>query len=200
MKSSKQLVQDAKDYRFNPAIPLRIYLKTCIGILEKAQCAFQANDLSLSFIYYFRYVDLLTNKLSRHPELLRMDASSSSSSSYIHKREYLQLIKLEVPAVCKIIESLRTQIDSQYSKLQTSLANNIAKPNINANTTPVQVEQQPLPKKSFDEYSFNQSISFFQKISNAQLNTGASSQSQATARDEAYRLNYPELPRLTFST
>ncbi|GAX71751.1 hypothetical protein SCKG_4852 [Saccharomyces cerevisiae] len=166
MKSSKQLVQDAKDYRFNPAIPLRIYLKTCIGILEKAQCAFQANDLSLSFIYYFRYVDLLTNKLSRHPELLRMDASSSSSSS----------------------------------KLQTSLANNIAKPNINANTTPVQVEQQPLPKKSFDEYSFNQSISFFQKISNAQLNTGASSQSQATARDEAYRLNYPELPRLTFST
>lgn len=66
MKSSKQLVQDAKDYRFNPAIPLRIYLKTCIGILEKAQCAFQANDLSLSFIYYFRYVDLLTNKLSRH--------------------------------------------------------------------------------------------------------------------------------------
>lgn len=164
MKSSKQLVQDAKDYRFNPAIPLRIYLKTCIGILEKAQCAFQANDLSLSFIYYFRYVDLLTNKLSRHPELLRMDASSSSSSSYIHKREYLQLIKLEVPAVCKIIESLRTQIDSQYSKLQTSLANNIAKPNINANTTPVQVEQQPLPKKSFDEYSFNQSISFSRKF------------------------------------
>lgn len=197
MKSSKQLVQDAKDYRFNPSIPVRIYLKTCIGILEKAQCAFQANDLSLAFIYYFRYVDLLTNKLSKHPELSLMDAPSSSS---IYKREYLQLIKLEVPAVCKIIESLRKQIDSQYSKLQTSLANNIAKPNTNANITPMQVEQQSLPKKSFDDYSFNQSISFFQKISNAQLNTATNPQSQDTSRDETYRLNYPELPRLTFST
>ncbi|EJS42794.1 YLR073C [Saccharomyces arboricola H-6] len=195
MKSSKLLVQDAKDYRFNPSIPLRIYLKTCIGILEKAQCAFQANDLSLAFIYYFRYVDLLTNKLSKHPELSFMDPSSSPS---IYRREYLQLIKLEVPAVCKIIEGLRKQIDSQCSKLQTSLANNIAKPS--ANTTPVQSQQQSLPKKSFDEYSFNQSISFFQKISNSQLDSSANPQSQDTAHDEAYRLNYPELPRLTFST
>ncbi|CAI4035007.1 hypothetical protein SMKI_12G1440 [Saccharomyces mikatae IFO 1815] len=197
MKSSKLLVQDAKDYRFNPSIPLRIYLKTCIGILEKAQYAFQVNDLSLAFIYYFRYVDLLTNKLSKHPELSFMDPVSSSS---IYKREYLQLIKLEVPAVCKIIESLRRQIDSQCSKLQTSLANNIAKPNTNTNTGPVQVEQRSLPKKSFDEYSFNQSISFFQQISNTQLNTATNPQSQDATRDEAYRLNYPELPRLTFST
>ncbi|CAI4045964.1 hypothetical protein SKDZ_12G1240 [Saccharomyces kudriavzevii ZP591] len=198
MKSSTLLVQDAKDYRFNPSIPLRIYLKTCIGILEKAQCAFQASDLSLAFIYYFRYVDLLTNKLSMHPELSSVDPSSSSSSSSIYKREYLQLIKLEVPAVCKIIESLRRQLDSQYSKLQTSLANNIAKPT----ATSVQPQQQSLPKKSFDEYSFNQSISFFQKISNSQLNTTTSpqNQNQDTSRDEAYRLNYPELPRLTFST
>lgn len=194
MKSSKLLVQDAKDYRFNPSIPLRIYLKTCIGILEKAQCAFQAGDLSLAFIYYFRYVDLLTNKLSKHPELSLMDPSS------IYKREYLQLIKLEVPAVCKIIEGLRKEIDSQYSKLQTSLANNIAKPNTNTSTTPAQLQQQSLPKESFNEYRFNQSISFFQKISSSQLNTTTNSPSQDAAHDEAYRLNYPELPRFTFST
>lgn len=176
MKSSRQLIQDAKDYRFNPMIPLKIYLKTCVGILDKAQMSVQCGDSEMAFMFYYRYVDLCTNKLARHPQCL--SKGNTDPEIQLYKQEYLQLIKLEVPAVLKLIEDLQKQIDRQYNKHQLSLAKNIAKPTKNLinnrndktysnaignmeRSSQDDTIKYPFLPKTFNEHRFNQSLAFF---------------------------------------
>lgn len=182
LKSSRQLVQEAKDYRFNPMIPLKIYLRTCVGMLDKAQMSVQCGDTQMAFVFYYRYVDLCTNKLSRHPQCLS-GSNNSDPEVQLYKQEYLQLIKLEVPAVLKLIEDLQKNIDMEYNKHQLSLAKNIAKPkrvmNNSDNAQPrmnIQDERSSMKPtllpQSFNEHRFNQSIAF--------LNPGLTNPSRTT--------------------
>lgn len=182
MKSSRELIQEAKAYRFNPKIPLKLYLKTCVGILDKAQQSVQCGDTELAFMFYYRYVDLCTNKLSRHPQYLTTNVNMDSELQ-LYRQEYLQLMKLEVPAVIKLVEDLQIQIDRDYCKHQLSLAKNIAKPNkinivdpldntIDMNHHPkIYVKdgktsniKYPLLPPTFNEHRFNQSLEFFSPI------------------------------------
>ncbi|CCD25947.2 Rfu1p NDAI_0G01710 [Naumovozyma dairenensis CBS 421] len=212
MKSTTQLAAEARDYKFNPAIPLRIYLKTCVNILNKAQTAFQSRDLSLAYTFYFRYVDLCTNKLSKHPEfIISSNGNSESMELSLYRQEYLQLIKLEVPAVLRIIEDLQRQIDLQYNQHQLSLAKNIAKPmhhhhhQIRRNSIEGGEEctarQRQLLPPTFNESRFNQSISFLRETS-LSLNKNKSQNHNTLEEDRDGKpiLHYPELPQLSFPT
>lgn len=198
MKSTGQLRNEAVDYRFTPGTPLRIYLKVCVGILDKAQIAFQNGDQVMAYILYYRYVDLCTNKLSKHPEY----TSNSSPELSLYRQEYLQLIKLEVPAVFKIIEDLQLQIDMEYNKHQLSLAKNIAKPKCQNNKDQARIDTQvqltsKLPS-TFNEHNFNQTISFLGKNSSIVNTTGSTS--IANKDDQEPIFHYPELPKLSFPT
>ena len=226
MLSSLQLAQEAKDYKFNTAIPLRIYLKTCIGILDKAQLRFQNGDNSGAFMYYYRYVDLCTNKLSKHPEFLISGKYINGQLNTVcdpdlmlYRQEYLQLIKLEVPAVLKIIEDLKKKIDDDWERHQVSLAKNIAKNRLQPQPT---LDYKTLPP-SFHEHTFQQSLSFFQgtKLSSRERKTTNNSSSSSTTDNNTINksegiqtqtpteqnnptsntlLLYPELPQLSFPT
>lgn len=228
MKSSRQLIQDAKDYRFNPIIPLKIYLKTCVGLLDKAQMSVQCGDSEMAFMFYYRYVDLCTNKLARHPQCLaKMDMDPEIQ---LYRQEYLQLIKLEVPAVLKLIEELQKQIDREYNKHQLSLAKNIAKPtkktiskthdNIMEHNSQDDTIKYPLLPKSFNEHRFNQSLAFFnpnltqnnstnnhnnntqdhntKKHNNNNNNNTRKQANNSTNENPSFR--YPESPQLSFPT
>lgn len=206
MKSILQLTEEAKDYSFNPVIPLKIYLKTCVGLLDKAQLNFQNGDIQLSYMFYYRYVDLCTNKISKHPEFL---SKSQDPEVTLYKQEYLQLIKLEVPAVLKIIEDLQRQIDLDYNKHQLSLAKNIARKPINNNMQKEDHSNFSTLPSTFNEHRFNQSISYFQKSNVTNTVTPSSSVqpsniSFATNNTNAANQNsfqhYPELPQLSFPT
>lgn len=224
MLSSLQLAQEARDYKFNTAIPLRIYLKTCIGILDKAQLSFQNGDNSRAFMYYYRYVDLCTNKLSKHPEFLISGKYLNGQLNTIcdpdlmlYRQEYLQLIKLEVPAVLKIIEDLKQKIDDEWERHQVSLAKNIAKNHLQAQS---KHDYNTLPS-NFHEHTFQQSLNFFKgtklssrevknnnsnnttdnntinKSESAQKPTSTDSNNPTTSNS---LLLYPELPQLSFPT
>ncbi|CCK70562.1 Rfu1p KNAG_0E03030 [Huiozyma naganishii CBS 8797] len=199
MKSTRQLGQDAVNYGFNTRVSLKIYLKTCVRILDKAQSSFQNGDMALAFMFYSRYVDLCVSKLARHPEYVSVGLAQDPEIA-LYRQKYLQLVRLEVPAVLKIIEDLRKILDDQYSKHQQSLAKNIAKPTAVENrhhiphlaqgSTPSTSQPLPLPP-TFNEHRFNQSISFFATRETISENT--TEQSKTT-------FHYPELPQLSFST
>ncbi|QLL31822.1 hypothetical protein HG536_0B06900 [Torulaspora globosa] len=197
MKSTVELNNEALDYKFFPGTCLKVYLKACVGILEKAQLAFQNGDLQKSYVFYVRYVDLCTNKLSRHPEYLGT-GSARTAETELHKQEYLQLIKLEVPAVLKISEDLRKEIDLEYSKHQLSLAKNIAKsrPQHKKETE----NQAPEPKKvppTFDEHLFNRSVAYYRKATEKVKSSHASAESSSDSKQLGF---YPDLPQLSFIT
>lgn len=202
MKSSRQLIQEAKDYRFNPIIPLKIYLKTCVGILDKAQLSVQQGNDEMAFLFYYRYVDLCTSKLARHPQCLSKTVLDQEVQLY--KQEYLQLIKLEVPAVLRLIEDLQQKIDKEYNKHQLSLAKNIAKSNKVINNSdkrstnhrgisPSNNEnsniQYPLLPKTFNEQRFNQSLAFFNPHKTDSSNNNSSSNSNSQRNNSPSRLN-----------
>lgn len=214
MRSTVQLDNEALDYRFLPDTSLKVYLKVCVSILEQAQSAYQTGDLQRAYVFYFRYVDLCTNKLSKHPQFL---CSASSAQLALNRQEYMQLIKLEVPAVLKIIEDLRKQIDLISSKQQLSLAKNIAQPkmqhqqNHKKNGKFEAYKKKPVLDRlppTFDEHLFNDSISYFRNTTafaapvNRSVETSISQKSaSADASTEPGRIHYyPELPQLSFTT
>jgi len=223
MLSSLHLAQEAKDYKFNTAIPLRIYLKTCIGILDKAQLSFQTGDNAKAFMYYYRYVDLCTNKLSKHPEFLISGKPQSDPELKLYRQEYLQLIKLEVPAVLRIIEDLKKKIDAEWERHQVSLAKNIARNHApQVHNSENKREMVTLPP-AFNEHHFQQSLTFLQNSSinsnnhvrlthttNVTTISSATDNTQSTNVNEAKTdesittsntlLHYPELPQLSFPT
>ena len=233
MKSSLQLAQEARDYKFNPVIPLRIYLRTCIGILDKAQLSVQAGDSAMAFTYYYRYVDLCTNRLSRHPEFLaagKQAAANADPELALYRQEYLQLIKLEVPAVMRLIEELKNKIDAEWERHQVSLARNIARTRSGSNHRDQHesVKCGTVLPATFSEHNFQQSLSFFQSATGhrstataqngaaatSRVNTSSTSgtsasgssarevgQATAPANSETAGLHlYPELPQLSFPT
>ncbi|QLQ79335.1 hypothetical protein HG537_0B06830 [Torulaspora globosa] len=197
MKSTVELNNEALDYKFFPGTSLKVYLKACVGILEKAQLAFQNGDLQKSYVFYVRYVDLCTNKLSHHPENLS-SGSARTAEIELHRKEYLQLIKLEVPAVLKISEDLRKQIDLEYSKHQLSLAKNIAKPRTQQKQKAE--SQAPEPKKvppTFDEHLFNRSVVYYRKTTQKVKSSHASAEKNSDSNQFGF---YPDLPQLSFIT
>ncbi|SCU79203.1 LAME_0A07690g1_1 [Lachancea meyersii CBS 8951] len=181
MISCHQLSQMASDYKFNPRVPLRLYLKTCVSLLEEAQESFQSGNVQRSYVMYLRYLDLCTKKLPAHPELLGPQADPDR---ILARKGYMQLLKLEVPAILKISEDLRLQLERSFAQQAKSLASNVAK-------------QRPLPKErveeiklpsTFDESRFKQSISTLQR--HTERATAAFQQKES-------HLVYPELPQLS---
>ncbi|CCE66174.1 hypothetical protein TPHA_0P00160 [Tetrapisispora phaffii CBS 4417] len=190
---------DATNYKFNPQMPLRVYLKICVDMLNRAQDEFQAGNVNAAYMYYFRYVDLVTNKLARHPHCMA-GASQVGHETYIHRQEYLQLVKLELPCVMRIVEDLQRKIDVAHEKSQLSLAKNIAKTKQHA-----QAQGTFKLPSNFNENKFNQSLSFLNNSAietitpkqEAKVGSNSASNSKtasATADDKA--LIYPELPQL----
>lgn len=225
MKSTLQLAQEARDYKFNPVIPLRIYLKTCIGILDKAQLSVQVGDSAMAFTYYYRYVDLCTNKLSRHPEFiaagkLEGGASPIDPELALYRQEYLQLVKLEVPAVMRLIEDLKRKIDAEWERHQVSLARNIARTRSASNNHQEEsIKCGTVLPPTFSEHNFQQSLNFFQGATGRAVTqrpaqttgTGASAavtnapsqvsqNSNNNNTETSGMMLYPELPQLSFPT
>ncbi|CDO92908.1 unnamed protein product [Kluyveromyces dobzhanskii CBS 2104] len=179
MKSSSQLKQEALNYRFNSNVPLKLYLTTCISIVEEAQNSARCDNMERAYLLYMRYLDLCLNRLIHHSEV-------NTPCESLYKREYFQLLKLEVPAIMKLTEELKAKIDARYK----SLANNVAVPAYGrASTATVTnpLDEVRLPS-SFDEQKFNQSLSWFNH-SSKHFSTKQHSHSE-----------YPELPKLDMTS
>ncbi|SCU91073.1 LANO_0D10682g1_1 [Lachancea nothofagi CBS 11611] len=179
MKSCHQLSQAALDYRFNPRVPLKLYLKTCVSLLEEAQQSFQLGNVERSYIMYLRYLDLCMKKLPAHPQLFEEEANVDRG---LAKKEYMQLLKLEVPAILKISEDLRIHLDRTFAQHTTTLAANVPKPRALKKD---KVERTELPS-NFDEARFKQSLSTLQRHD----------ESAAPLRQRESHIVYPELPQL----
>lgn len=172
MKSSILLKQEALDYRYNQNVPLKLYLSTCVSIIEEAQICSRNNDIERSYLLYMRYLDLCLNKLVHHSEV-------NVKKDSLHRKEYLQLIKLEVPAIMKITEDLKSKLDARF----VSLANNVAT-QTHAKTVSVDTLEALTLPSTFDEKKFNESIRWF-RTSNKKQPEGKSSSHE-----------YPDLPEL----
>lgn len=197
MKSSKQLGAEARDYQFNPNIPLKLYLKTCVTLLNSASESFQGGDKCLAYFYYFRYVDLCTNRLPAHPQV----RIASTKDDELYLQEYKQLLRLEVPHILKIMEGLKHEIDALYERHKVSLANNIASPlhpkasrmDALLNDYYVQKSEGTVPvsnQNRVPESTFNERMILMKEnlLSDKQLS------SQKTAKVSA--AFYPDLPTL----
>lgn len=186
MKSCHELSAAAADYRFNPRVPAKLYLKTCVSLLEEAQGSFQSGQLERAYVMYLRYLDLCTKKLPTHPQLSAR--ATGVDLDGLAKEEYLQLLKLEVPAILRITEDLRTQLERSFAQHARTLARNVAGPRPAAKDKAEKVE---LPT-TFDENRFRSSVAKLQ--SHGGGSAGGDGNAGLAQRSSA--LTYPELPQL----
>ncbi|SCU77263.1 LAFA_0A00628g1_1 [Lachancea sp. 'fantastica'] len=183
MSTCHQLSQLASDYKFNPRVPLKLYLKTCVSLLEEAQQSFQLGNLQRSYVMYLRYLDLCTKKLPAHPDLHTLPLQADPDRA-LAREGFLQLLKLEVPAILRISEDLRIQLEKSFAQQGKSLASNVPRPRTFSRE---KLEKIELPS-TFSEARFKQSISVLQR--NNERSALAFNQKEAT-------LVYPELPQLS---
>ncbi|AMD20192.1 HDL552Wp [Eremothecium sinecaudum] len=190
MKSSVELGKEAIDYNFNKNVPLKLYLSTCVVILQNAQLASQEGDIEKAYTLYLKYLDVCMNKLAQHPHVLKPIGSDEELS----KKEYLQLMNLEVPAILKVTETLKHTIDQRYERSTQSLAKSFV-PQQTSKENPFATEEEEVSvialPPSFDEERFNSAIEWFKM--NGAITRGI----QNTL--EQHTLSYPELPKLHFS-
>ncbi|SCV02264.1 LAMI_0G17370g1_1 [Lachancea mirantina] len=183
MKSSLQLSKEAVTYQFNGSIPVRLYLKTCVTLLEEAQNSFQKGNVEKAFLMYVRYVDLCTNKLPTHPEIR---STQPDAQFGLVRQEYNQLIKLEVPAILSIIEDLKKKIDLDHQMHTQSLAAYISKAAPGSSSS--KLENKIKLPANFDEVRFRQSVIAIRTAPNENL---------VIQEKGDGSLLYPELPQLT---
>ncbi|AET37749.1 Rfu1p Ecym_1529 [Eremothecium cymbalariae DBVPG len=201
MKSSSELAKEAADYRFNVQVSLKLYLSTCVEILEEAQSASLWGNIERSYLLYLRYLDLCMNKLVGHPHV----KNPSNKEENLHRQEYLQLMKLEVPAILKITEDMRADVDLRFQKFRLSLVKNVA-PAVKSCTeknSKIKDSEESRPivlPPSFDEEQFNQKVLWFH-TNIIDLNSAKSVLSEKESpRTNCDAFSYPELPKLSFSS
>ncbi|KAL6939474.1 hypothetical protein ACO0RG_003315 [Hanseniaspora osmophila] len=179
-KSPKQLQEEASNYKFNKSISLQVYLTFCISLIEKARIlATNSTDTENAYIFYMRYLDLVMNKLCNHPDILISKTQSmqrdGSDVNTLHVKTYHQILRLEVPAILKIVEEMQKKIETRYQK---EMAKHYIEP-CKTHVKPL-VKEQPeenhctgrkspdlnieikLPS-TFDEHAFNNSIEYMKK-------------------------------------
>ncbi|AGO11501.1 AaceriABR232Cp [[Ashbya] aceris (nom. inval.)] len=185
MKSSAQLCTEARNYNFNAAAPLRLYLATCVRLVEEAQAAAQADDVARAYTLYVRYLDLCMHRLSGHREVQQ----PATDAERLSRDEYEQLLKLEVPAVLRLTEELKSAVDLRHERARASLARSVA-PEVgrSEHSRPEAVQLPP----SFDEERFNRTVQWFAAA-------GRSMSLPVSAEEPAVRevFSYPELPKLS---
>ncbi|KAL6942332.1 hypothetical protein ACO0QE_003503 [Hanseniaspora vineae] len=207
VKSSKQLQEEARNYKFNKSISLQVYMKFCISLIEKAQeLATNADDTENAYVFYMRYLDLIMNKLCNHPDILLAKTQSmqreGSSVNSLHVKTYHQILRLEVPAILKIVEEMQKKIETKYQKqmakqyiepskihIKTSLHENSEEKHCTGRNSPELNIEIALPS-TFNEHVFNNSIKYM-KESNMPVN---SSNYKSITSLESHNDNKSELP------
>ncbi|AAS51005.2 ABR232Cp [Eremothecium gossypii ATCC 10895] len=186
MKSSAQLCMEARNYNFNAAAPLRLYLATCVRLVEEAQAAAQADDVARAYMLYVRYLDLCMHQLSGHREVQQ----PVTDAERLSRDEYEQLLRLEVPAVLRLTEELKSAVDLRHERGRASLARSVVPEAGRGEHSRQEVQLPP----SFDEERFNRTVQWF-------LAAGRSMSLPVSAEEPAVRevFSYPELPKLSMA-
>ncbi|EED12382.1 endosome-associated ubiquitin isopeptidase (AmsH), putative [Talaromyces stipitatus ATCC 10500] len=108
----EQITRLAQDYEYNPAIPLKLWLRTANSLVKEAEIYEREGHDEQAYLLLFRHAQLVLVNLVNHP-----DAELESN------RQGLLAAEKQVRINIKKLESLKPLINKRYERYQQLLQN-----------------------------------------------------------------------------
>ncbi|KAH3660252.1 hypothetical protein OGAPHI_007457 [Ogataea philodendri] len=114
LQDPKLLNSIAASYEYSNSIPLKIWLRSATTMLKHGQYYATDGNLTETYVLYLRYVDLLANRLYKHPELKNWKTSKDGA---INRQTYQNMCK-KMPEIMNEAERIRKLLDAKYLEQQ----------------------------------------------------------------------------------
>ncbi|KAG7700003.1 hypothetical protein KL930_000690 [Ogataea haglerorum] len=145
LQNPKLLNSVATSYEYSNAIPLKVWLRSASTMLRHARYYATDGNVSETYVLYLRFVDLLANRLYKHPELRGWKQQKDGAANY---QMYQSLCK-KMPEIMSEAERIRKILDERYARQQEEQQRVLrrraaaAKPKPVSVTAPVTPEPHP---------------------------------------------------------
>ncbi|CCX33302.1 hypothetical protein FPQ18DRAFT_339890 [Pyronema domesticum] len=108
-KSTKELSEAACEFEFDPSIPLLYWFRTADNVLKEAKIYQQEGDDQHAFFLYMRFLELVYNKLDKHPDYI--NAIRNRNDPRILR---LQSLRAQASSAMAEMEKLKPIITARY--------------------------------------------------------------------------------------
>ncbi|KAL5337313.1 hypothetical protein BJX70DRAFT_399781 [Aspergillus crustosus] len=108
-QSVEKISHLAQDYKFNPAVPLRYWLRTAATLVREAQIYLREGNDEQAYLLLFRHAQLVLVNLVDHPDL-------KDGKDVREERKALVAAEKEVKQGLEILEKLKPRINKRYER------------------------------------------------------------------------------------
>ncbi|KAL4937568.1 hypothetical protein BDV06DRAFT_71025 [Aspergillus oleicola] len=108
-QSVEKISRLAQDYKFNPAVPLRYWLRTAATLIREARIYLREGHDEQAYLLLFRHAQLVLVNLADHPDL-------KDGKDVKEERKALIAAEKEVKQNLEILEKLKPRINKRYER------------------------------------------------------------------------------------
>ncbi|KAI9376285.1 hypothetical protein BJX61DRAFT_417443 [Aspergillus egyptiacus] len=108
-QSVEKISRLAQDYKFNPSVPLKFWLRTAATIVREARIYLREGHDEQAYLLLFRHAQLVLVHLASHPDL-------KSGKDVREERKALMAAEKEVQQNLEILEKLKPRINKRYER------------------------------------------------------------------------------------
>ncbi|KAL4810142.1 hypothetical protein BDV18DRAFT_130358 [Aspergillus unguis] len=108
-QSVEKISRLAQDYKFNPTVPLRYWLRTAATLVREARIYLREGHDEQAYLLLFRHAQLVLVHLADHPDL-------KDGKDVREERKALVAAEKEVKQNLEILEKLKPRINKRYER------------------------------------------------------------------------------------
>ncbi|KAL4926929.1 putative endosome-associated ubiquitin isopeptidase (AmsH) [Aspergillus undulatus] len=108
-QSVERISRLAQDYKFDPAVPLRYWLRTAATLVREARIYLREGHDEQAYLLLFRHAQLVLVNLAGHPDL-------KDGKDVREERKALVAAEKEVKQNLEILEKLKPRINKRYER------------------------------------------------------------------------------------
>ncbi|KAL4779827.1 hypothetical protein BJX76DRAFT_67738 [Aspergillus varians] len=108
-QSVEEISRLAQDYKFNPSVPLRYWLRTAATLVREARIYLREGHGEQAYLLLFRHAQLVLVHLAGHPDL-------KDGKDVREERKALLAAEKEVKQNLAILEKLKPRINKRYER------------------------------------------------------------------------------------
>ncbi|KAL6240156.1 hypothetical protein BDW75DRAFT_197113 [Aspergillus navahoensis] len=137
-QSVEKISRLAQDYKFNPAVPLRYWLRTAATLVREARIYLREGHDEQAYLLLFRHAQLVLVHLADHPDL-------KDGKDVKEERKALIAAEKEVKQNLEILEKLKPRINKRYERYTQLMRERQSRMSSPAAVSPAAPSQPPPP-------------------------------------------------------
>ncbi|KAI5806108.1 hypothetical protein EDC01DRAFT_720349 [Geopyxis carbonaria] len=144
--SVAQICEKALEFDYNHLIPLRYWFRTADTVFKEAYIYLKEGNQERAYLLFFRYVDLVLNKLREHPEVHANDQQLNLKRARARAFDALkELERLKPPIAARHESHLQTQQRAKQSAHRRSVSTDQSSSYSQSSSSSGRPRRQPKP-------------------------------------------------------